>query len=86
MDGITELAKLLKERENRDYLGPQIGTVVNPLPNIKIRMGEKILLTSSHLIIASRLTEIELQSGDEVILIPSTDGQRYCAIDKVVSP
>lgn len=86
MDGISELAMLFRERDNKEYMGPLVGTVVSPLPNIKIRIVEKILLTGRHLIIASKLTEMELQPGDEVILIPTTGSQRYYAIDKAVRP
>ena len=34
MNGITELAKLLKERENSDGYSPMFGTVIE-LPNTK---------------------------------------------------
>lgn len=37
MNGITELAKLLKERENVDGYSPMFGTVIE-LPNTKIRI------------------------------------------------
>lgn len=57
MDGISELAKLFKERENKLYFGPQVGTVVNPLPNIQIGLGDKIILTKEHLIIASHILQ-----------------------------
>ena len=147
MDGISELAKLFKDRDNKEYLGPQIGTVVSPLPDIKVRMGDKILLTRRHLLIAAHLVSIEsagyqqdedslvlqgdmpgsdadagnsigtikfhdgtpggdtrtvmdinitrgaflkaffeLKPGDEVILVPTPDAQRYFLIDKVVRP
>jgi hypothetical protein len=147
VDGIVELAKLFKERDNRPYLGPQVGIVVSPLPDIKVRLGDKILLTKDHLIIASHLVSIEskgyqqetnsivfqgdipgadddasnnigtikfydgtpagetktvmeininrgtflkaffeLKPGDEVILIPSADGQTYFLVDKAVRP
>lgn len=127
MNGLVELAKMLKERENKPYIGPQIGIVVSPPPDIKIQLGE-IMLTKKHLIIAAHvlaeyerifdltaetvvantngvtvgdhgihtyeLTDLQatgtikwtntLQEGDEVILIPSTDGQKYYLIDKAV--
>lgn len=57
MDGISELAMLFKERDNKYYLGPQIGKVISPLPEIKIALGEKVILVKEHLIIASHILE-----------------------------
>lgn len=48
MNGITELAKLLKERENGDGYSPIFGTVIE-LPNTKIRISDKVILTDSHI-------------------------------------
>lgn len=134
MDGITELAKMLKARENKPYMGPQLGKVLTPLPNIKVQMGEKIILTAEHLVIAEHVLRHErvitlthqesaernlgdgtgkdlldtdddaapyssfqyanlsckfrdtLAPGDMVILIPSTDAQKYFIIGKAVIP
>ncbi|QEK13731.1 DUF2577 domain-containing protein (plasmid) [Crassaminicella thermophila] len=55
MDGISELAKMLKERDNQPYLGPQIGEVITPPPNIQIALGDKIILTKEHLVIAAHV-------------------------------
>lgn len=55
MDGISELAMLFKERDNKYYLGPQIGKVISPLPEIKIALGDKIILVKEHLIISSHI-------------------------------
>ncbi|WP_432406724.1 DUF2577 family protein [Wukongibacter sp. M2B1] len=144
MDGISELARLFKDRENKLYLGPQTGRVISSFPNIKIKLGDKIVLDKKHLIISEQLikkrgrftlkaketvdypgkitleklipgdgengdtiqtldydiadiqinridqTEIEikydgLKVGDEVIMIPTTNEQKYYVIDKVVS-
>ena len=56
MNGITELAKLLKERENGDRYSPIFGTVIE-LPNTKIRIGEKLILTDSHITLCINLKE-----------------------------
>ena len=55
MDGIGKLAKLFKERENKPYIGPQIGKVIRSFPNIRIRLGNKIILEKEHLIISQQL-------------------------------
>ncbi len=55
MNGITELANMFKERENVPYMGPQTGTVISPPPEIKVRLGDNIILDKSHLIIAAHV-------------------------------
>ena len=128
MDAISDLAKMFKERENILYPGPQIGKIINPPPEIRVRIGDRIVLTSEHLIISAHVLDnyernFEMQNplvngltnaaavgdhgththniatinlsgslryvdtlknGDEVILIPASDGQRYFLIDKAV--
>ena len=56
MNGITELAKLLKERENGDGYSPIFGTVIE-LPNTKIRISDKVILTDSHITLCINLKE-----------------------------
>lgn len=55
MDGISELAKLFRERENKPYLGPHIGRVISPPPDIQIALGDRIILTKENLLIASHI-------------------------------
>jgi len=128
MDGIAELAKMFKERDNVAYMGPQVGKVISPPPDLKVSLGKEILLTREHLVVAAhvlagyeRALEIPLtddvtgetqpeligdphqhthqmgsigikgrikftntlKAGDEVILIPTTDCQRYFLVDKI---
>ncbi|WDV47146.1 DUF2577 family protein [Clostridiaceae bacterium M8S5] len=67
MQGINELAKLFKERDNNPYIGPLIGVVVEPLPDIQIALGEKILLTKENLVVDLMFKEHERSfeiSGD----------------------
>lgn len=56
MNGITELAKLLKERENGDRYSPIFGTVIE-LPNTKIRINDKVILTDTHITLCINLKE-----------------------------
>ncbi len=55
MNGIVELAKLLRARDNIVNSGVQLGRVVSPLPDIKVALGEKIILTKEHLIFAAHM-------------------------------
>jgi hypothetical protein len=85
MDGVTELAKLFKERNNDPYEGYVIGEVVSSLPHVKIRIGDKIILDASHLVFAARLlNDGTLKQGDMVMMMPSQNGQSYIVIDKAV--
>lgn len=84
MDGISELAKLFKERENKPIMGIQIGKVLSPFPNVKIGLGDRIILDKENLVISELIYNKILESNDEVILIPTSDNQTYYVIDKAV--
>ena len=56
MNGITELAKLFKERENDTGYSPMFGTIIE-LPQVKIRLNEKVILNNSHLVCLLNLKE-----------------------------
>ena len=55
MDGVSELAKMLKEREPIRYRGPIVGTVLSPPPEIKIQIDKNIILDKSHLVIGASI-------------------------------
>jgi hypothetical protein len=102
LDGVTELAKLFKERNNQEYMGFILGKVVTAPPNLQISIGDRIILTSEHVRVAAhvlvgyaRQVDINgtlstmtykdtIKAGDEVILMPTNDHQRFCLIDKAV--
>ena len=81
MNGITELALLLKERENGAVYSPMFGRIVS-LPDIKITLSDKVTLTAVHI---KRLCEINQQDehgryinlNREAVLLPYADGQRF---------
>lgn len=87
MNGITELAKLLRERENTSGYSPVIGRVIE-LPNIKIRLNDKVILTSSHLKSCIDLTATDengeyINFGKEVVLLPYADNQKFIVVGVV---
>lgn len=87
MSGITELAKLLKERENSRGYSPVIGRIIQ-LPNLKIRVGDKVILTSAHIKSCISLTETDengkyINLGKEVVLLPYADNQKFIVIGVV---
>ena len=87
MNGITELALLLKERENGTAYSPIFGRIVS-LPDLKIAVGDKITLTAAHI---KRLCEINQQDAygryinlnREAVLLPYADGQKFILLGVV---
>ena len=55
MDGVSELAKMFKDREPIRYMGPVVGTVLSPPPEIKIQIDKKIILDKNHLVISASI-------------------------------
>jgi len=88
MNGITELAKLLKERENGTGYSPMFGTIIE-LPQIKIRLNEKVILNNSHLKSCINLM-MQNEDGDyiylgkEVALLPFANNQKFIVIGVVL--
>lgn len=82
-DWAVQMAKMFKERENKTPEEITVAKVIDPMPNIKLSLGDDILLDLEDLIIASRIYELILHVGDDVILIPSASGQLYYLMDKV---
>ena len=87
MNGITELAKLLKERENGTGYSPMFGTIIE-LPQVKIRLNEKVILNNSHLKSSINLM-MQNEDGDyiylgkEVALLPFANNQKFIVIGVV---
>ena len=87
MNGITELAKLLKERENSTEYTPMFGTIIE-LPEIKIRINEKVILNNSHLKLCMNISEQNADGdyiylGREVVLLPFANTQKFIVIGVV---
>lgn len=84
MDGITELALLLKQRENGADYSPVFGRVLS-LPELKIGIGNKITLTASQVVSCIPLRHDNEYSdvGKTVVLLPYADNQKYIMIGMV---
>lgn len=55
MDGITELAKLLKERNPKSPPSITTGIVIEPPPNPRIRLNDIIILGKENLVFSAHL-------------------------------
>ena len=84
MNGITELAKLLKDRENPSDYAPLFG-VIRSLPTVRIAVGERILLSARHLVSTVDLSRTDehgryVYLGRTAVLLPYDNGQRFIVI------
>lgn len=79
----VQFAQLFKERNNPKKTGIIEATVIDPLPNMRISLGEEIILDMDQLVVANRIYQLELKTGDEVIIVPTSSEQSFYVIDKV---
>ncbi|SDT22246.1 hypothetical protein SAMN05444162_3460 [Paenibacillaceae bacterium GAS479] len=77
------MAKMFKERENKAPLEPTTGKVIGLLPNLRLSLGDEIILDDEDIIVSNRIYSLNLVVGDELILFPSANGQAYYVMDKV---
>lgn len=49
---IEELAKLLKERENKYWMGVVVGEVESPPPELRVRIDEKIIINRDKIVVS----------------------------------
>ena len=88
MNGITELAKLLKERENQNDYAPVFGTIIE-LPNTKIRLNDRIILIEEYL---TSCVEYKQRDSDgnyinlrkEAALLPYSANQKFLLIGVII--
>ncbi|MBQ7960162.1 MAG: hypothetical protein IJ285_02990 [Clostridia bacterium] len=88
MSGITELAKLFKERNNDAGYSPMFGKIIE-LPRTKIRINEKVILNDSHLVCLFNLKEQNydgdyINLGKEVVLLPFSNNQKFIVVGMVM--
>lgn len=82
-DGLTALAKMFKTRENQSISSIGIGTVMSKSP-LTVSFGNLSDLDTDDLVFAKGL-EIGLKTGEELIIMPSSDEQTYFVLAKAVT-
>lgn len=80
MDPIVEFAEMLKNFENKHYMGTVVATIESRTP-LTIRIGD-IQISGENVILAERMRNVEVNA--EVIVSVSADNQQYFVLDKVV--
>lgn len=80
MDPIVEFAEMLKNFENKHYMGTVVAMIESRTP-LTIRIGD-IQISGENVILAERMRNVEVNA--EVIVSVSADNQQYFVLDKVV--
>ena len=88
MNGITELAILLKDRENGAAYSPMFGRIVS-LPVLEIKLNDKVTLTSLHIKQICNINQQDeygryINLHREAVLLPYADGQKFILLGVVI--
>lgn len=88
MDGILELAKLIKGGEAPVRDGPVLGTIIR-LPNLQIKLNDRILLDDDDVKSIVRVDQQDeygryINLNKQVILLPYFDENKYILLGVVV--
>lgn len=80
----SKLIKIIREEGSENNpLSFLIGQIVNPLPNIIVKL-EGIQIDKSDIWISDNLSNVK--AGDNVLVLCSEDRQQFIIISKVVRP
>ena len=92
MDGITELARYIKSCDNPSPYTPIFGTIIS-LPELKIRLGSRILLYADDIKATFDIYDKTYDSdgrflgytylGKEVVLLPYSEDNKFIVIGVV---
>ncbi|WP_019241357.1 MULTISPECIES: hypothetical protein [Bacillus] len=72
-----------KYGHNRDT-NVEIAIVVSPFPSLSLRVYDGVVLESEDLIISRTVRQIDLKSGDKVIVLCDESQQAFYVIDQIV--
>lgn len=91
MDGVTALAQHIKNRDNPTPYTPMFGKIIS-LPELKIRLGSRILLDAEDVKATFDIYEKIHHDGyteyvnlnKEVVLLPYSEDNKFVAIGVIV--
>ncbi len=91
MDGVTELAMHIKGQENPAPYTPMFGKIIE-LPNLKIQLGNKILLDADDVKATFDLYETRehdgyaeyIHLGKEAVLLPYAEDNKFVVIGVII--
>ena len=87
MNGITALAKHIRDRDNPSPYTPMFGKIIS-LPELKIRLGTRVLLTKEDIKATFDIYDKVVHDGHTeyvhlnktVLLLPYSDDNKFIAI------
>ena len=87
MFNADDLLKLIKKTAVEAFNASKptdvvFGKVISISP-LKIKVDQKLILTSAQLVLTKTVTNDVLISGDELIMVRMSGGQKYIVMDKV---
>jgi hypothetical protein len=78
----VEIAKQFKARNNKIATGPLLGEVICSIPLKIAILGNKAILDNRNSYTCTAVLGANI--GDKVLCLPTSDGQTFFIIDKVV--
>lgn len=80
----SKLVQLMRKHGYNKEVGVELGTVIAPLPSVKIRLdSDGMVLDRADLVLTATIAT-SLVANDRVILLSDNDSQLYFVIDKAV--
>lgn len=83
MNDWQQVVKMLKNNNSNQGITASVGIITNTNP-LTIQLNEYILLDNSKLIITEYFNNLTKNINDKVLLIATSDMQKFFVIDKVV--
>ncbi|CAM3640807.1 hypothetical protein [Mesobacillus zeae] len=81
----SKFVQLIRQHGHNKDVTIELGEVLAPMPNLKLRVGtDEIDLDMDDLIVSQTAANGGLSVGDRVIIIGDDDSQLYFVIDKAV--
>ena len=91
MNGVTELARHIKSRDNPAPYTPMFGKIIS-LPKLKIKLGSRVILEADDVKAIFDIYETRgydghteyIHLGKEVVLLPYSDDNKFIALGVVM--
>lgn len=80
----SKMVQMMRSYGYNRELTLEVGTVLSPLPNLSINLeSDSLTLDKDDLIIATTVANLDIKTGDQVIVLGDNDSQFYYVIDGV---
>ncbi len=90
MNGVTELAKHIRDRDNPSPYTPMFGKIIS-LPKLKIQLGSRVILEAEDVVSIFDIYETRrydghteyVHLGKEIVLLPYSGDNKFIALGVV---